>query len=61
MFESVEEVIHMIEGSYKKFKSYYYYDKTLLYIKDKIAEFELDSELFNKSLKLISYNLFNRN
>ncbi|WP_270206175.1 reverse transcriptase domain-containing protein, partial [Clostridium butyricum] len=45
----------------KKLKSYYYYDKTLLYIKDKIAEFEYDNELFNESLKLIANNLVSHN
>lgn len=61
MFTNIDEVITMIEGSYKKLKSYYYYDKTLLYIKDKIAEFEYDNELFNESLKLIANNLVSHN
>ena len=34
------EIYRMLEGSYKKLKFYYFYDKTMLNIKKKIAEFE---------------------
>ena len=44
MFDSLDNVRYMVEGSYKKLKSYYYYDKTLLYIKMKIVEFEADEK-----------------
>lgn len=47
---TIDQVKKMVEGSYKKFKSYYFYDKSLLYIKKKIALFEDDSEMFRKSL-----------
>ena len=35
-----EHMKSMLQGAYKKLKSYYFYDKTLLFIKKKIAEFE---------------------
>lgn len=60
MFDSLDNVRYMVEGSYKKLKSYYYYDKTLLYIKMKIVEFEAD-EKFNDKLEILSKNLFEDN
>ncbi len=60
MFDSLDNVRYMIEGAYKKIKSYYYYDKTLLYIKMKIVEFEAD-EKFNNNLEMLSKNLFEDN
>ena len=40
MFDDYEKNLIMLEGAYKKLKSYYYYDKSLLFIKRKIACFE---------------------
>jgi hypothetical protein len=40
MFDNYDNNIVMLEGAYKKLKAYYYYDKSLLYIKKKIAYFE---------------------
>eukprot|EP00831_Metopus_contortus_P043304 TRINITY_DN34781_c0_g1_i1.p5 TRINITY_DN34781_c0_g1~~TRINITY_DN34781_c0_g1_i1.p5 ORF type:complete len:113 (+),score=16.54 TRINITY_DN34781_c0_g1_i1:696-1034(+) len=60
MFDSLDNVRYMVEGSYKKLKSYYYYDKTLLYIKMKIVEFEAD-EKFKDKLEILSKNLFEDN
>ena len=37
MFESVENNRKMILGAYRKLKSYYYYDKTILYNKISLA------------------------
>ncbi len=50
----------MVEGAYKKLKSYYFYDKTLLYIKHKIAVFESDSEKFKCSLNDITNSINNK-
>jgi len=60
MFDSLDNVRYMVEGSYKKLKSYYYYDKTLLYIKMKIVEFEADDK-FKDNLEMLSKNLFEDN
>lgn len=37
MFDNYDNNITMLEGAYKKLKAYYYYDKSLLYIKRKIG------------------------
>lgn len=50
----------MVEGAYKKLKSYYFYDKTLLYIKEKIAVFEND-QIFEGELKKIAMNITEQN
>ena len=42
-----EQMKSMLQGAYKKLKSYYFYDKTLLFIKKKIAEFESDDGCFH--------------
>lgn len=57
MFNDEIETLHMVEGAYKKFKCNIYYDKTMLWLKDKIAFFESDRKSFNKSLKEITYAL----
>lgn len=44
-----EQMKKMLHGAYKKLKSYYFYDKTLLFIKKKIAEFESDDTLFSQT------------
>ena len=44
-----EQMREMLHGVYKKLKSYYFYDKTLLFIKKKIAEFESDDMLFSQT------------
>lgn len=50
----------MIEGSYKKLKSFFFYDKTLLFTKKNIAEFESDRIFFENKLKEISSKLSNQ-
>lgn len=61
MFVNQEKVLNMVEGSYKKLKSYYYYDKTLLYIKNKIAEFESNNLIFNEGINSLVNNLILKN
>lgn len=51
----------MVEGSYKKLKSYLYYDKTLLFVKHKLAEFECDRKNFELSLSKIQDALITKN
>jgi predicted amidohydrolase len=51
-------VTTMVLGAYKKLRSYYYYDKSLLYIKKRIALFESnESEPFEQALKDLAENL----
>lgn len=47
----------MLQGAYKKLKSYYFYDKTLLFIKRKIAEFEADDNRFEKAFDILANKL----
>lgn len=51
----------MIEGSYKKLKSYLFYDKTLLFAKRKLAKFESNSRNFEDKLKELAVNLSSNN
>lgn len=51
----------MIEGSYKKLKSYLFYDKTLLFAKRKLAKFESNSRNFENKLKELAVNLSSNN
>ena len=46
MFENIEKNKRMILGAYKKIKSYYYYDKSILYNKVSLATWESDSRSF---------------
>lgn len=50
----------MIEGAYKKLKSYYFHDKSILFMKEKIALFEAENDV-EEVLKLISDNLYRNN
>ena len=48
----------MLEGAYKKLKSYFYYDKTMLFMKSKISEFESDEPQFQSRLKSLGMAIF---
>lgn len=47
MFESLENNKKMILGAYQKLKSYYYYDKTILYNKMRLATWESNENEMN--------------
>lgn len=59
MFDELKNNLFMLKGAYKKLKSYYYYDKSLLFIKKKIALFESTKESFNDTMYKIAYSLKN--
>lgn len=59
MFE-LKELQTMVNGAYRKLKSYYYYDKTLLYIKKSLAQFEAGKG-FQECLQEIGLNLYLEN
>ena len=61
LFEDTEKTLYMVEGTYKKLKSHLYFDKTLLFLKKRLAVFENDHECFEKALKEIAYNLSTQN
>lgn len=61
MFDDYDKNVNMLEGAYKKLKSYYYYDKSLLFIKRKIAYFENSEEVFHDTFVTLAKNLKCRN
>ena len=56
-----EHMKSMVQGAYKKLKSYYFYDKTLLFIKKKIAEFESDDGCFQQTFDVLAKALISEN
>lgn len=58
MFTNQEKCLEMLEGSYRKLKSYYYYNKNYILIREKIAVFEADEKAmdncFDKLWRLLS-------
>lgn len=54
LFDDKEVTLKMVKGSFKKFKSRIFYDKTLLFIKKKVAEFESNRENFFSCLENIA-------
>lgn len=53
------QISSMVKGAYKKLKSFYFYDKTLVYIKKKIALFESDNEEFTSALSKLADAIHN--
>ena len=54
IFADITDTLSMVEGAYKKLKSYLYYDKTLVFSKLKLAQFESNREYFEKGLNAIA-------
>lgn len=44
MFKETEKTKVMIQGAYRKLKSYYYYNKNFMIMRDKISSFEDDRD-----------------
>ena len=44
MFKDTEKTKKMIQGAYRKLKSYYYYNKNFMIMREKISYFEDDRE-----------------
>lgn len=61
IFGDIDETLRMVEGAYKKLKSFYFFDKTYVFVKERIADFESNKELFPSVLEKISENLKNKN
>ena len=56
IFENKEISIMMVQGAYKKLKSYLYYDKTLPFAKKRLAILENNRESFNILVNFIKTN-----
>ena len=54
MFSQESDNKKMLFGAYKKFKSYYHYNKNFLLMRKKIASFEFDSEKMNLTLDFLA-------
>ncbi len=61
VYSEFENAKTMVQGAYKKLKSYLYYDKTLVFAKKRLAFFESDRNVFQKKLDEIAYNLSKEN
>lgn len=52
MFDNLEKNVRMLEGAYRKLKSYYFYSKNFLMMREKIAQFESNDEMEETFIKL---------
>ncbi len=59
MFDSIEENYKLIFTAYKKLKSYYYYEKNNVFVREKIAAFEYDEIEMNKRMQFLAKLLAN--
>lgn len=59
MFKDEEKNESMLYGAYNKLKSYYHYNKNLLFLKKKIAEFEEEDKKMQASMKMLAKILVN--
>ena len=57
MFKNVEETKMMIQGAYRKLKSYYYYNKNFLIMRKKIADFEDDHDAMYAAFEQLAFAL----
>ena len=53
MFQNIDKNIAYLKGSYKKLKSYYYYNKSMFFIRRKIALFE-NSQDFETTFSVLA-------
>ena len=54
MFSDIEKNYYMLLGAYKKIKSYYYYNKNFLFMREKVAKFEYDDSYFEEQMHFLS-------
>lgn len=54
MFLSQDTNKKMLNGAYKKLKSYYHYNKNFVFIKQKIADFEYDDKYMDAQMDFLS-------
>lgn len=46
--------VRILKGAYRKLKSYYYYNKSFIFIRDKIARFESDPKRMEKTFACLA-------
>lgn len=59
LLRNKNEVIKMLEGSYRKLKSYFYYNKNMIFMRKKLANFEM-TEMNREFEKMADYLLHPR-
>ena len=59
MFSNIDKNYEMIFGAYKKIKSYYYYNKNYIFMRQKISEFEYNHEHLKKVFGMLADLLMN--
>lgn len=57
MFKNIKTTKSMIEGAYRKLKSYYYYNKNFLIMRKKIADFEDDKDAMYAAFDQLAFAL----
>lgn len=57
MFKNIEETKLMIQGAYRKLKSYYYYNKNFLIMRKKISDFEDDRDAMYATFDQLAFAL----
>ena len=57
MFSDVDNNKIMLEGAYRKLKSYYYYNKNFIVMRKKIVDFEYDGVTMNNTFEVMSVHL----
>ena len=57
MLKNVEETKLMIQGAYRKLKSYYYYNKNFLIMRKKIADFEDNRDAMYATFEQLAFAL----
>jgi len=57
MFLDERKNISMLQGAYRKLKSYYYYNKNFMVMRNKIVEFENDHIAMSKKFEDLAYAL----
>lgn len=61
MFSDINKNLTIIEGAYRKFKSYYYYNKNFLCMRKKIADFESDPAIMLDTFNVLAKYLLHPN
>lgn len=54
MFKDLDKNLKMVKGAYRKLKSYYFYNKNFVLLREKIADFESDTKRMEKTFLILS-------
>jgi len=57
MLYDIEKNKLILEGAYRKLKNYYYYNKNFIIMRDKISEFENNTEVMDNTFKALALHL----